>query len=85
MDSAQFDKLTETYIRRRDKTLKSLAEAARNVVPVLKDHHLSNTAQELERLLFEHDANEQEMRDAIAENPDAFVQALLLRMGDAPH
>lgn len=84
MDVRKIDDYMRSYLSRKDALHLKLAEAARSIVPVLKDHNLSNTASELERLLFEYDANEQEMTKMALDDPAAFVEALLLKMGKTP-
>ncbi len=84
MDAKEINDFMQAHIRRRDALLLKLAAAARSILPVLKDHNLSNTAGELDRLLFEYDANEQEVSNAIGADPDSFIDALFVRFGKPP-
>lgn len=84
MDAPGFDRYMTGYANRKQDLLLKLSVVARNVIPVLKDHNLLNTAAELERLFFEYDANEQEMSQMVEQNPQAFVDALLANLRKPP-
>lgn len=81
--SSNVQRIFSEYFPRKITILEQVAAATRNVVPVMKDHNLSNTAKELERLLFELDALEQEALDAVQANPEAFCD-MIAKMGKPP-
>ncbi len=76
MERKEFSAKLDVFQQRRYEILQRVAGAARNLIPILKDHNLSNTAGELDRLLFEYDALEQEMTKLIEADPRAFIEAL---------
>ncbi len=84
MDAKEIGTFMSEHIHRRDVLLLKLATAARSVIPVLKDHNLSNVAKELECLFFEYDANEQEVDNAAKADPASFIEALLIHIGKPP-
>lgn len=66
--------------QRRSGALEEVAKVARQLVPILKDHNLTNTAGELGEKLFQLDAVTQEMRNIVLEDPAGTLEAVLKRM-----
>lgn len=59
----------------RDSKLKDdLVHKVRSLIPVLKDHNLEQTAQALEEILFQIDANKEERDRVFAEDPESTLQ-----------
>ncbi len=63
--------------RRRQFALDAVAQVARTLPPILKDHNLAHTAKELDEKLFTLEVIEQEMTTFIGENAAAVIEALL--------
>lgn len=66
--------------RRRQVALEDVAKVARALLPVLKDHNLTNTASELGEKLFQLEAVQQEMESLVLANPKEFMDALMRRL-----
>jgi hypothetical protein len=73
---ARFSELRRKHID----ILEQIAQSARSLTPVLKDHNLNNTAKPLEELLFQLDANRGEQENLIKEDPDKFMASILARL-----
>lgn len=57
-----------------------IVKLARGILPVLKDHQLTNVAEEFARALFEYDAVSQEMDALVQQNVHALLDALMDRL-----
>jgi len=69
------------YLKQSESSKNAIVAYARGLVPVLLDAGRGASADELKRLLFMLDANEQEMTAKISQDPEAFFQALLEQLG----
>ena len=70
----------DALARRRQQALEELAKVARGLLPILKDHNLTNTAGELAEKLFQLDAVGQEMESLVLADPKEALDALFKRM-----
>ncbi len=68
------------HMRAKHMLHEKIAAAARAVLPVLLDAGRVNSAKELQELLFEMDAKDQEMVDFIAADPVGTMGALMRSM-----
>ena len=80
VDAKEVGAKIDSHCHREQMLLRKIADAARNLVPILKDHNLTNTAMELNELLFELDAMHQDLQALIKENPDATVEAFMEKL-----
>lgn len=64
------------FAQRRTVIMEAVAEAARNIVPVLKDHNLNHSAKVLEEVLFAADALTQELEAFLKENAEVMASIM---------
>ncbi len=62
---------------REGAALRAIADLARTIVPVLRDHNAVHLATELDRRIFEWDAVKQEMSEFMRQNIDAVLDLMM--------
>jgi predicted translin family RNA/ssDNA-binding protein len=76
MTHSEVQKKIREFLQRRHDIHESVVRAARSVVPVLKDAQRIHSAKELDELLFQLDALDQELTDFCKANPVALIDSL---------
>lgn len=80
MTQAEFTELISRYNMRKEQNWKRLEAYARGLVPTLRDAQRPSAADELARLIFAIDAEEQQMETTVKEIPPGEFALLLARM-----
>jgi uncharacterized protein Yka (UPF0111/DUF47 family) len=80
MDPKEQSKTLDDYFRRRSELSQKIVDAARTMIPVLKDAGRSHSAATLDELFFQLDALEQELHAEFDRDPARAIDALLARI-----
>ncbi len=80
MTNEETTRAIDQFLTRRQALSRKVETAARAVVPVLLDAERKNSAAELQQLLFEIDALDQEISNFVEKDPQGALEAIFAKL-----